>query len=247
MNFTIYVIVILSVIGTSASISRIHCNFEKIASTYTCSPLYSSASSVTEENEEIIVNGNHMDSLKDDDITYLRFNSPFTFNYVPSKLFAIFRNIETFSLQSVNLTNITSEAFNNCYKLKSLHIDGNKNLSRLPARFANDCGNLKNLYMPGNNLSEIDKYAFEGLDSLNYLVLTKNNLQNLHQDTFSSVENLQFLFLDQNYLHDLHEDLFYSTRKLQLLSITHNQIEEIYSRTFRNNPLLDEIFFLVLT
>ncbi|XP_070506531.1 insulin-like growth factor-binding protein complex acid labile subunit [Chironomus tepperi] len=242
MKYYKVIIAIIAVLISSVyTLTTVYCDFEKIASTYVCSPI--SLNPVLNDNEEIAVNGSHLTNFKDEDVTYIRFNSPLTLQYVPTKLFEIFQNIEIFGLQNVNLVNITSEAFTNCYKLKSLHIDGNKKLTEIPARFAESCSNLVNLYLPGNAIKVIDKEAFKGLDNLHYLVLTRNELEEIDPDLLSSVGNLQNLFLDHNRIKFLNSDLFYPLRKLQLLSITNNQIEEVSLELFRNNPLLDQIFF----
>jgi len=239
--YKVIIVIIAALISSVYTLSTVNCDFEKIASTYVCSP--TSMNPVTNEFEEIAVNGSHLINFKDDDVTYIRFNSPLTLQYVPTKLFEIFQNIEIFGLQNVNLVNVKSEAFTNCYKLKSLHIDGNKQLTEIPARFAESCSNLVNLYLPGNSIKVIDKEAFKGLDNLHYLVLTRNELEELEYDTFNLAINLQNLFLDHNRIKFLNSNLFFPLRKLQLLSITNNQIEEVSLEIFRNNPLLDQIFF----
>lgn len=221
--------------------TTITCEFDRILSVYSCNPI-SAKPPLTHDNEDIIVNGSHLVGFKDDDIAYIRFNSPLTFRYVPTKLFEVFRNIETFGLQSVNLTKLTTAAFTNCYKMKSLHIDGNAMLTVIPAGFAEDCANLQNLYMSGNGIEFIDKSAFKGLENLRYLVLTKNAIEELHADTFNDVVNLQYLFIDHNHLKYIHDDLFHPLRKLQLTSLTHNDVEEISVEMFRNNALLDSLF-----
>lgn len=239
--YNVLIVIIVVLISSVYTLSTVNCEFEKIASTYVCSPI--SVNLITNDFEEITVNGSHLMNFKDEDVTYIRFNSPLTLEYVPTKLFDIFQNIEIFGLQNVNLVNLTSDAFTNCYKLKSLHIDGNKKLTEIPARFAESCSNLMNLYLPGNAIKVIDKEAFKGLDNLHYLVLTRNELEELQPDLFSLAVNLQNLFLDHNKIKFLNSDLFYPLRKLQLLSITNNQIEEVSLELFRNNPLLDQIFF----
>lgn len=232
--------IILSSLPSIVALSTVNCDFEKIASTYVCNP--ASVNPIVKENQDIQVNGTHLSGLGNEDVSYVRFNSPLTLQYVPTKLFEIFENIEIFGLQNVNLMTLTSQAFSNCYKLKSLHIDGNKKLTEIPAGFAEDCGNVENLYMPGNAIKTIDKEAFKGLQNLNYLVLTKNDIEELNVDVFNNLGQLQHLFLDQNKIKIINNDLFYPLRKLQLLSITQNQIEEISAEIFRNNPLLDQIF-----
>jgi Leucine-rich repeat (LRR) protein len=234
-------LLLLPIVNTLSSPTLV-CDFGKVLSTYSCNPI-SVNPQITLENEEIIVNGSHLSGLTDDDITYVRLNSPLTFRFVPTQLFEVFPNLETFGLQSVNLTRLTSGAFSNCFKMKSLTIDGNKGLKEIPEAFAEECGSLKNLYMPGNGIVSIDKNAFTGLHNLLYLVLTQNNIEQLHAETFNHVRNLQHLFIDYNRLKHLESGVFYPLRRLQLLSATHNAIEELSLAPFRNNPLLDALFF----
>lgn len=235
------ILILLLLIGLVASTATINCNFEKLSSSYSCNPL-SVNGNLNEQNQEIAINGTHVNNFKDDDVNYVRFNSPLNFNFVPTKLFEIFPNIETFGLHSVNLTTISSNAFTDCFKLKSLHIDGNENLIELSSSFAAECSNLKNIYMSSNGLKIIDEDAFKGLDNLNYLVLTRNHLEILLPTIFIHTPNLQFLFLDHNQLVKIHADLFYPLRQLQILSLTFNHIKIISLEIFRNNPLLDQIF-----
>ncbi|KAG5684040.1 hypothetical protein PVAND_013293 [Polypedilum vanderplanki] len=241
-HYIVITLLIISINNSANALSTLHCDFDKILSTYSCNPI-SLNPPITQENEEIAVNGTHLSGLAHEDVTYVRFNSPLTFHFVPTKLFEIFPNIETIGMQNVNLSNLTSNAFTNCYRLKSLTIDRNMELSEIPEGFAENCGNLKNLYLPGNAIEEIDKNAFNGLDNLLYLVLTKNNIEQLQVETFKPLRNLQHLFIDHNKLKHFHSDLFYPLRKLQLLSLTHNDIEEVSAELFRNNPILDSLFF----
>lgn len=239
LNF-LYFLTFISASSASSS-ATIYCNFERISSYYSCNPLKVEGN--IEDSEELLLNGTHITDFKDDDVNYIRFNSPLTLDHVPTNIFNIFLNIEIFGLHSINLTTILSNSFYNCYKLKSLHMDGNKNLEDLPEGFAEECSNLKNIYMNGNGLKIIDENSFRGLYNLNYLMLSKNQIQTLPASIFIHTPNLEFLFLDHNQIKIFHPNIFYSTRKLQTLSVTHNFISTISSDLFRNNPLLDHMFF----
>lgn len=231
----------LLLVAIASSTSTIKCNFEKISSYYSCNP-ESVVGVFNEEEREILVNGTHISGFIDDDVTYLRFNSPLTFNYVPTKVFETFSNIQIFGLHSVNLTSLSSKAFKNCFKLNSLHIDGNENFAILTSSFAEECSNIKNIYMSNNGLKTIESDAFKGLENLNYLVLSKNQLTNFPSTIFTHTPNLEFLFLDHNQIVNFHADLFYPMKKLQLLSATFNLIELISLDIFQNKPLLNQIF-----
>lgn len=241
MSKKIFNFLLLITLVTSSDTSVIKCNFEKISSSYTCNPITIEGDLHT-ENETTIINGTHLNGFKDEDVTYLRFNSPLTFESIPTKVFGIFPNIETFGLHSVNLSTILSNSIIDCFKLKSLHIDGNEKLIELSASFAEECSNMKNIYMSNNGIKIVDVNALKGLDNLNYLVLSKNHIESLNSTTFIHTPNLQFLFLDHNEIIEFHSDLFYSLRKLQILSVTFNHIFQISHEIFRNNPLLDQIF-----
>lgn len=230
----------LTFISTASSSATVYCNFEKVASFYSCNPI--KVEGLTDDSREILLNGTHIIDLKDENVNYIRFNSPLTFGRVPTEIFDIFLNIEIFGLHSVNLTTILSNSFVNCFKLKSLHVDGNKNLEELPDGFAEECSNLRNIYMNGNGLKILDENVFRGLYNLNYLVLSNNHIESLPASIFTHTQNLEFLFLDNNELVSFHTDLFYPIRKLNTLSVTNNFIAMISSEQFRNNPLLDQMF-----
>lgn len=232
---------VLLLVAIVSSTATIKCNFEKISSYYSCNPV-SVVGVFNEELQEIIVNGSHLSSFSDDDVTYLRFNSPMTFNSVPTKVFENFPHIQIFGLHSVNLASLSTKAFKNCFKLNSLHVDGNENLTLLSSSFAEECSNLKNIYMANNGLKTIESDAFKGLENLNYLVLSRNQLTNLPATIFTHTPNLEFLFLDYNQIVNFHADLFFPMRKLQLLSATSNLIEIISLDIFQNKPLLNQIF-----
>lgn len=232
----------LLLITIASSTLTIKCNFEKISSYYSCNPVGVVGVFNKEKQDDILVNGSHLSGFNDDDVTYVRFNSPMTFNYVPTKLFETFSNIQIFGLHSVNLTLLSSKAFKNCFKLNSLHVDGNENLTMVASSFAEECNNIKNIYMPCNGLKSLDTDAFKGLENLSYLVLSKNQLTNLPATIFTHTPNLEFLFLDHNQIVSLHADLLCPMRKLQLLSATFNHIELISLDVFQNKPLLDQIF-----
>ena len=72
--------------------------------------------------------------------------------------------------------------------------------------------NLNGLYLPCNQISSIEKDAFDGLDKLEWLGLSNNQISSIEKDAFDGLNNLKWLNLSNNQISSI-ENKHYESRK----------------------------------
>ncbi|XP_075237375.1 leucine-rich repeat domain-containing glycoprotein 150 [Lycorma delicatula] len=97
---------------------------------------------------------------------------------------------------------------------------------------------LQTIKIINSSLSFIDKSAFDGMNSLNYLDLSDNLLTEIDPDTFINNDNLQQLSLSGNPLQNsIKSNYILKSRSLTDLDLSRCQLRQITSETF--NELLN--------
>lgn len=141
-----------------------------------------------------------------------------------------------------------------CNKVAQIADCSSRNLTQVPANFPKD---IKRIRLERNNITEIGRYAFQGLrrlqridisnnniynidplafsgglQSLNSLILYSNKLEHLPANVFSELSQLSLLLLNANSLRNIDRELFQSLASLNLLSLYDNNIATLPSGTF---------------
>jgi hypothetical protein len=91
---------------------------------------------------------------------------------------------------------------------------------------------LETLDLSNCNLSEINPYAFRGLDRIVNLSLANNNLNDLTVKVFDPLVNLKELYLQGNRLSRILPQTMFPLKKLIVLDMSYNRISDIDNETF---------------
>jgi hypothetical protein len=100
---------------------------------------------------------------------------------------------------------------------------------------------LEMLDISNNNISDIDPYAFTGLDTMKKLILGHNNLLALQQEVFEPLINLKELDLQRNKLSTILPQTMSPMKKLIHLDLRYNKLTDIDERTFTNLHVLEKL------
>ncbi|XP_056630390.1 leucine-rich repeat-containing protein 70-like [Diorhabda sublineata] len=98
-------------------------------------------------------------------------------------------------------------------------------------------GNVFKIDLNNNQISNIEKGAFEMFTDLTYIDLSKNKISNISSDTFHSLSKLKHLNLGYNDIISF-ENVFSNMSNLQILNMEHNKLENLNGNEFRNLPFL---------
>jgi Leucine-rich repeat (LRR) protein len=229
----------LAILVNFAIATNFPCKYYDGPGGYYCQLPYDGAIiSVTTENEAITVSGIHNPGKTNDDLKLFAVTTPNVMNFVPTKISESFKNIQTFQLNDVKLTTLTTNAFTNCMNLEIIFIVDN-NFPVLPASFAEACVNLKELHFYQNWIQTVDKNAFKGLVNLKILQLSKNSFVSLDPLTLTHTPHLQSIEAQFNELTSIHPDLFSAQTELTLLNFYQNKIEVLSALNFGSiEPLM---------
>ena len=184
-----------------------------------------SISDVTSANEQISIAGKPA-GFQDPATYSLGFISPSKLNYVPTGLFWIFPNIQSFSMQSVSLNNLVTDAFTNAGNMVSLTIAEN-NFPDLPASFCPSCINVTSLNLMTNNIVNVDAEAFKGLQFVNYVMLRDNKITCIPPGLFRNTPVIQNIDLYGNQITSLDRLTFKGLPNLNSVMLGSNKIASI--------------------
>lgn len=124
--------------------------------------------------------------------------------------------------------------------LMELKLSGNKlsNIGSLPFGLRN----LRRLDLSRNNLAELSKEVFNGLDYLVYLNLSSNtHLTPFPIDLLKPLSRLQIIDLSNTGIERIPSDLFANLMNMRVIKLADNAIQEIDENTFFNLRNLTEI------
>lgn len=153
-----------------------------------------------------------------------RYNTPYHFRFVNSKLFEVPRKIFD-SYSTVQLLGVAECSI--------------ASISRYTFEKASA---LLLLNLSGNALEEIKNYVFTGALSLNHLDLSNNNISVIEEKGFSGLHQLASLFLAGNSLKVLEGAIFAPLTKLRKLSMARNLLEVLPNELFAFNTELTMVF-----
>jgi hypothetical protein len=92
---------------------------------------------------------------------------------------------------------------------------------------------IENLYFQNNQLTIIDKDAFNNLPGLRNLYFTNNQLKTIDKDTFKNLAKLRILIFNNNQLTGIHKNTFYYLTELKELSLADNKFTTIDKDIFK--------------
>ncbi len=103
---------------------------------------------------------------------------------------------------------------------------------RIPAQVFSHLKLCAKLLLHSNRIQDVDRDAFIGLDSLDYLHLGSNQISRIHPGTFRNLSKLITLVLHDNRLTELINGTFEGLSKLQFLYLDTNSISLIDKDVF---------------
>ncbi|XP_039440645.1 toll-like receptor 3 [Culex pipiens pallens] len=153
-----------------------------------------------------------------------RYNTPYHFRFVDSKLIEVPRKIFD-SYSTVQLLGVAECSI--------------ESISRYTFEKASS---LLLLNLSTNSLQEVKNYVFTGASSLNHLDLSNNNISVIEEKAFANLYELTSLFLAGNSLKALEEAVFAPLTKLRKISMARNQLQILSNELFLHNTALTMVF-----
>uniref|UniRef100_A0A1Q3FZA4 Membrane glycoprotein lig-1 n=2 Tax=Culex tarsalis TaxID=7177 RepID=A0A1Q3FZA4_CULTA len=153
-----------------------------------------------------------------------RYNAPYHFRFVNSKLIEVPRKIFD-SYSTVQLLGVADCSI--------------ESISRYTFEKASS---LLLLNLSSNSLQEVKNYVFTGASSLNHLDLSYNNISVIEEKAFANLYELASLFLAGNVLKALEGAVFAPLTMLRKLSMAKNQLEILPNELFFHNTALTMVF-----
>lgn len=167
----------------------------------------------------------------------------------PSRIFQTFPRLESVTLNSANIFNISPASFLNASNLRDLHLKLNK-IAVIENELFRNAPQLEHLDLSGNEISDIEDGGFSGLSKLRTIKLNDNRLKILRDRTFAGAPSIEYLhlysnqietieanaltlpelteaFLGHNKLRSLDDLLLHGTPKLELIDLSDNQLSDI--------------------
>lgn len=208
---------------------NLNCLFADVSGVYRC--LLRNVN-VTDENQNIIIGGNHMFGRSNADVTRVDL-SVSTTPFIITQFFTTFVNLEALIISEVGLTRIQPNAFESAYILNTLALGGNP-LRTLNAGAFRGLNKLTALSVYDSELTTINERAFEGLENVDVVFLSGNKIQSLPRGVFQPFVNLFYISLGDNLIESLHGEIFSNSRDVRQIELENNQINAL-GRNFLDN------------
>jgi hypothetical protein len=154
--------------------------------------------------------------------------------YVPAKMFMLFRDVTKFSTRNIGIDQLKDKNFESAKKLKHLSLV-KENIRKLEPNAFHGADVLLEIDIHDSHLEEIDMNAFNGQNKLESLSLVGNDLKVLEDHVFDPLTGLKILILAKNSIESLPEHLFAKNSNLAVLDLSSNHLKIIPNRMF--NPL----------
>jgi Leucine-rich repeat (LRR) protein len=193
------------------------------------------------ENQDITINGTHKANYGNSDVADVSFLSDSGLNYIPSKMFDIFQNVQQFYAYESHITTMTTNAFRNCSKMIYITLMNN-NFPIIPASFAESCTNINYLLLHNNSIQSLHKDAFKGLVNLIQVALYYNKIAYIEPGTFQNAPSLANLALSWNLITDIHPSTYTGMTNLTYIDLMYNNLTVLPSLDLTNMPSLYAIY-----
>lgn len=172
-------------------------------------------------------------SIQAEDIRYMSLSRN-VIRELPSGSFQMFKNLLFLDLSGNSLAILNAEMFVGLENsLMELKLSQNKitNIGNISLRLTN----LRRLDLSHNNIVDIPKNAFEGVENLVYLNLSNNHhLAPMPVSIINSLTKLQTFDLSNVGLRNIQPDLFSKSPNLRSIYLKNNKISELTDATFNN-------------
>ena len=172
-------------------------------------------------------------SLQAGDIRYMSLSRN-VIRELPGGSFQMFKNLLYLDLSGNSLAILNAEMFVGLENsLMELKLGQNKitNIGNVPLKLSQ----LRRLDLSHNNVVDIPKNAFEGIENLMYLNLSHNHhLAPMPSTIINSLTKLQIFDLSNVGLRTVQAELFSKSPSLRTISLKNNKIVELADGTFNN-------------
>ncbi|VDN18915.1 unnamed protein product [Gongylonema pulchrum] len=141
-------------------------------------------------------------------------------------------NLRFLYLTGNQITEIRPRQFASFGQLEMVDLTGNQ-LTKLQAEGFSDLQNIRQLYLGDNRIDTIEPRCFTN-SSVIILVLSKNNLKELRKGMFDGLDKMQQLVLKDNQavIQFIDQNSFYSNPSLAMIDLSNNKLMDIPPSTF---------------
>lgn len=164
------------------------------------------------------------------------------FQNLASDLFVNMTKLARVTIQNANIQ-LSADLFAPLKNLKFLELGNNKIANFEPGILTKNL-KLEQLNLWGNNLRNLTKEAFVGLENLKLLDISTAGIEWLNSDLFTYLRNLTHLNLSGNNFSSLPDSLFAYNRKLTEFKMLENRIpiDSLPTKLFFNLTMLSNVF-----
>ncbi|XP_057705613.1 slit homolog 3 protein isoform X1 [Corythoichthys intestinalis] len=147
------------------------------------------------------------------------------------------RGAERLDLNRNNITRITKVDFSGIKNLRILHLEDNQ-ISVVERGAFQDLRLLERLRLNRNRLTLLPELLFQSNPKLGRLDLSENQIQAVPRKAFRGITNVKNLQLDSNHISCIEDGAFRALRDLEILTLNNNNITLIPLSSFNHMPKL---------
>ncbi|XP_070965621.1 slit homolog 1 protein-like [Oncorhynchus clarkii lewisi] len=147
------------------------------------------------------------------------------------------RSTERLDLNGNNLTTISKTDFSGLKHLRVLHLMENQ-ISNIERGAFDDLKELERLRLNRNRLTQLPELLFQKNEALARLDLSDNAIQAIPRRAFRGATDIRNLQLDKNHITCIEEGAFRALRTLEVLTLNNNNISSIPVSSFNHMPKL---------
>ncbi|KAJ8031948.1 Leucine-rich repeat-containing protein 4C [Holothuria leucospilota] len=155
--------------------------------------------------------------------------------------FSGYRNVKTLDLSRNDISIVAPESFLNVNQLKNIILSQNYLTKIYNGTFAGTEYHLERIYLNNNHITNMSRWAFQGLSTLSLLYLNSDEIRYLPPDVFSEVVSLQYLSLSDNQLTEIAASTFRGLVNLQTVFLDNNALTVLPEGLFADLESLREV------
>ncbi|XP_051942227.1 slit homolog 3 protein isoform X1 [Hippocampus zosterae] len=147
------------------------------------------------------------------------------------------RGAERLDLNRNNITRVTKVDFSGLKNLRILHLEDNQ-ISVVERGAFQDLRLLERLRLNRNRLALLPELLFQSNPKLGRLDLSENQIQAVPRKAFRGITSVKNLQLDSNHISCIEDGAFRALRDLEILTLNNNNITLIPLSSFNHMPKL---------